>query len=74
MNENLLCDYELILIDCEMPFMDGYEATQLIISFLKNLALPIPHIIAVSGNTGRSHTQKCLKYGMETVLHKPVEP
>lgn len=57
-----------------MPFMDGYEATQTIIRFLENLMLRIPHIIAVSGNTSSLHHDQCIKSGMETVIHKPVDP
>jgi len=36
MNLHQKCDYELILIDCEMPIMNGYEATTQIIEYLKN--------------------------------------
>jgi CheY-like chemotaxis protein len=33
-NLHQMCDYELILIDCEMPFVNGYEATHKIINYL----------------------------------------
>jgi two-component system, sensor histidine kinase RetS len=59
------CDYELILIDCEMPFMDGYEATRQIVSFLSSHCLREPHIIAVSGHTDQLHQDLCLEAGME---------
>ena len=49
---NTYCSYKLILMDCNMPILDGYEATTEIRNYLyyKNLRQPI--IIAITGHTG----------------------
>ena len=74
MNLYAKCDYELILMDCEMPFMDGYEASRQINSFLQSHNLRLPHIIAITGHTDQLHQDLCLKAGMEYVINKPVYP
>jgi len=45
------CDFHLILMDCNMPFMDGYEATAKIRDLLFIEGLPQPIITAVTGHT-----------------------
>jgi len=45
------CDYGLILMDCNMPQMDGYEATDLIRRYLYERGLPQPVISAVTGHS-----------------------
>jgi len=50
-NNNTSCSYELILMDCNMPFMDGYDATQEIRKYLHSLHLVQPIILAVTGHT-----------------------
>ena len=64
--ENLdeFCNYELILMDCNMPIMDGYEATKQIREFLHSKGLPQPVIIAVTGHTAESYIQKAFYSGM----------
>ena len=45
------CDYEVIFMDCNMPFMDGYEATSRIRQLFYDLSLPQPIITALTGHT-----------------------
>lgn len=72
--ENGFSSYPLILMDCNMPFMDGYEATKQIREFIRINGLPQPTIIAVTGHTEQLYIDKSLKSGMNTVLSKPVDP
>ncbi len=63
-------------MDCNMPFMDGYEATARIRSFYHREAglscEEQPIITAVTGHAEPKHIEKCFKYGMNQVLSKPV--
>ena len=64
--------YHLILMDIQMPVMDGYQATRAIRQIEdKNLA-EIP-IIAVSANTFEEDRRKALESGMNAHLSKPLD-
>ncbi len=64
--------YHLILMDIQMPVMDGYQATRAIRQIEdKNLA-GIP-IIAVSANTFEEDRRKALESGMNAHLSKPLD-
>jgi CheY-like chemotaxis protein/signal transduction histidine kinase len=66
--------YDLILMDCEMPRMDGYEATEDIRQYeqAQNIS-PIP-IIALSAHAEAQHVNRSLAVGMQDHLTKPINP
>lgn len=64
-------DFDTILMDCQMPIMDGYSAAQAI------RQLPSPQselpIIAVTANITEKDKQKCFDVGMNDFLTKPIQ-
>jgi len=64
--------YDLILMDINMPNMDGYEATRRIRESGLPRAGTVP-IIAVTANAFREDVEKCLAAGMNSHLAKPVD-
>lgn len=71
-NRHCKAAYDLLLMDCEMPGLDGYEATQRIRA-LEGAARRTP-IIALSASIDDSERERCLKAGMDTFLPKPLRP
>eukprot|EP00743_Colponemidia_sp_Colp-15_P008426 GILK01009157.1.p1 GENE.GILK01009157.1~~GILK01009157.1.p1 ORF type:complete len:741 (+),score=59.92 GILK01009157.1:311-2533(+) len=61
--------FDIVLMDCEMPVMSGFEATRQIRHVLQSKHLPNVPIIAVSASANRD---KCLDCGMDDYLAKPV--
>ncbi len=62
--------YSLIMMDCLMPVMDGYEATKLIRS-KEDSSTHIP-IIAMTANAMKGDKEKCHEAGMDDYLAKPM--
>jgi CheY-like chemotaxis protein len=61
--------YDIILMDVQMPEMDGLEATELIRK--QNIKQPV--IIALTANTMQGDQEECLKAGMNDYISKPVK-
>lgn len=66
-------DFDLILMDCQMPVMDGYAASLAIRELEKGTDLRIP-IVALSANALVGDRQKCLDAGMDDHVAKPIVP
>lgn len=64
---------DLVLMDCQMPIMDGYKATELIREFERKSGTRVP-IIALSANASQGDRQLCLDAGMDDHVPKPVDP
>gem|GEM_PF-1103979 len=61
--------FDGVLMDCQMPIMDGYQATRLIRK--QNISLPI---LALTANSMHSDKQKAVDAGMNDHISKPVNP
>lgn len=65
-------DYDMILMDVQMPVMNGYEATKAIRRGNHPLALTIP-IVAMTANAFSEDVQKSLSAGMNAHISKPMD-
>lgn len=64
---------KLILMDCEMPIMNGFTSSQLIREFeSENQINPPVLIIGLSGNSGGEFCRKCKSSGMDDTMIKPL--
>jgi len=67
-------NYDLVLMDCEMPEMDGYEATRQIRALPTDTRKGQIPIIALTADAISGDRERCLEVGMNDYISKPVEP
>ena len=65
--------YDIILMDCQMPEMDGYETSRAIRRNADGSAGPAPYIVALTANAMLGDRDKCLGSGMNDYLPKPLD-
>lgn len=70
--EMLACaSYDAVLLDCDMPDMDGYEAARVIRQQEEETRTRVP-IIALTGHVSQDAIDRCRQAGMDDVITKPV--
>ena len=66
-------DYDMIFMDCQMPVLDGYQATQKIRTAEVSTGRHVP-IVAMTANAMIGDREKCLRAGMDEYISKPLQP
>jgi len=65
--------FKIILMDCQMPIMDGYEATKALCTMMKKGEIPETPICAVTANDTKKDQEKCFESGMLAHIAKPLK-
>lgn len=66
-------DFDMILMDCQMPILDGYQTTKQIRAAQDYASFKNIPIIALTANAMTGDKEKCLESGMSGYVSKPIE-
>ncbi|GAB6068803.1 hypothetical protein JCM13664_21240 [Methylothermus subterraneus] len=64
--------FDLVLMDCQMPVLDGYQATRALRARERAQNLPPTPVVALTAHAGADEREKCLACGMDEYLAKPL--
>ena len=67
-------EWDVVLMDCQMPELDGFEATRAIRALEERSGRPRTYILALTANAMKGDRERCLQVGMDGYLSKPVKP
>jgi len=62
-----------VLLDCQMPLLDGFEAVKIIKEIQQRRGMAVP-VIAVTASAGVASREYCLANGMDDFISKPLDP
>lgn len=63
--------FDIIFMDCNMPVMDGFDATKILTTMIENETIPNLAVIACTANASSKDCEKCFKSGMIDYIVKP---
>lgn len=66
-------DFDIVLMDCQMPELDGFAATRILRDYEQQMAKERTIVIAMTANVMEGDRQRCLDVGMDDYLGKPVK-